>query len=201
MRFTLQNGIKMVSSIYGFSGFEPNTVLMGWSRNVQNADFLADILKDFNAKNLNAVFLDYDKTNGFGKKENIDIWWNGKGKAFKFFTEYPEISFVGFKPGAMPEVRILIINNDTSLNEGIIRNTNAISDGKTNAAQKLRVISDDFGSRSREELINSESLGADLLVLGLSQNKSVLTKEYIGSINRLSSFACQPSFAEPICGI
>ena len=183
---SLLNGIQMVSSVYGFSGFEPNTVLMGWSRNIQNADFLADVLKDFKSKNLNAVFLDYDKTNGFGKKENIDIWWNGKGRHLSFSLNI--LKFLLSDPTWRDaHIRILIINSDTSLNESIIRNTNAILTEKRISAE-VKVLSDDFGSRSREEIINSESLSADLLILGLSQNKSVFTKEYIGTIITFPNF-------------
>ena len=177
-------GIKMVSSVYGFSGFEPNTVLMGWSRNAQNAGFLAEVLKDFKSKNLNGVFLDYDKNNGFGKKEHIDIWWNGKGRHLSFSLNI--LKFLLSDPAWRDaHIRILIINSDSSLNESIIRNTNAILTEKRMSAE-VKVLSDDFGSRSREEIIHSESLNSDLLILGLSQNKSVLTKEYIGSINQLS---------------
>jgi len=67
---TIENGIKTVTNVYGFSGFEPNTVMMGWSRDTKNADLLANTLTHLKRKNMNAVFLDYDKNAGFGKKEN-----------------------------------------------------------------------------------------------------------------------------------
>ncbi len=181
---SLLDGIHLVSSVYGFSGFEPNTVLMGWSRNIQTAGFLVDVLKDFKSNNLNAVFLDYDKTNGFGKKERIDIWWDGKGRHLSFSLNLLKF-LLSDHAWRDARIRILHINSDTSLNESIIRNTNAILTEKRMSAE-VKIISDDFGSRSRMEIINSESVRADLLVLGLSQNKSVITKEYIGTINTLS---------------
>src|SRR5690606_21815565 len=41
---SVENGIKSVTNIYGFSGFEPNTIMMGWSRDIKNAKPLANIL-------------------------------------------------------------------------------------------------------------------------------------------------------------
>ena len=182
---TISAGIKSVTNVYGFSGFEPNTMLMGWSRNVQNADFLVSVLKDLKSKNLNAVFLDYDKNNGFGKKERIDIWWNGKGRHLSFSINLLRflLSDASWRDA---EIRIMIINSTTSLNDAIYRNTNAILAEKRIKAE-VRVLSDDFGSRTKEEIINSESVNADLILLGLSQKSSAFTNEYINGINRISS--------------
>jgi amino acid transporter len=115
---SLERGIESVTSVYGFSGFEPNTVLMGWSRNPDNADFLAGVLKDFSTKKLNAVFLDYDKQNGFGKKERIDVWWNGKGRHLSFSLNI--LRFILADASWLDaKVRILIINNDSSRDDRI----------------------------------------------------------------------------------
>ncbi len=182
---SISSGIKTVSSVYGFSGFEPNTVLMGWSRDVQNANFLADIIYDLKSKNLNAAFLDYDQDNGFGKKQNIDIWWNGRGRFLSFALNI--LKFLSSDPSWRDaKARILIINGQTAMEDSIIRNTNIIlSDKRINA--EVKVINNDFGSHSREEIINTESMGADLLLLGISQNKSSYSTEYIKYINRLSN--------------
>ena len=84
------------------------------------------------------------------------------------------------------EVRILIINGQTALQDSIIRNTKAIMTDKRMQAE-VKVMNDDFGSRSREEIINSESTGSDLLMIGISQNKRAYTSEYINYINRLAA--------------
>jgi hypothetical protein len=52
---------------------------------------------------------------------------------------------------------------------------------------EVLVVNDDFGSRTREEIINSESMGSDLLMIGISQNKRSYTTEYINYINRLAN--------------
>ncbi|MBN1253263.1 MAG: amino acid permease, partial [Bacteroidales bacterium] len=178
------NGIKSVTSVYGFSGFEPNTVLMGWSKNTNNTDFLVNVIKDFKSKNLNAVFLEYDNNNGFGKKEKIDIWWNGKGRHLSFSLNI--LRFLQSDPTWRDaETRILIINNETSLTDRIYRSTKTLLDEKRMYAE-VKIINDDFGSRSKESIINTESANANLILIGLSQKTNVYTKKYIESINNIA---------------
>jgi hypothetical protein len=179
------NGIKTVSSVYGFSGFEPNTVMMSWDKNVHKTSFLVDIIKDLKTKNLNTIFLEYDKNNGFGKKQHIDIWWDGEGRFLSFALNI--LKFLSSDSSWRDaQARILVINSHTALQDSIIRNTNAIIKDMRLQAE-VKVINDDFGSRTIEEIINSESSGADLLMIGISQNKNAYTTEYINYINRLAA--------------
>lgn len=177
---SLENGVKSVTKIYGFSGFEPNTVMMGWSHDSKNAGFLANILSDLKKKNMNAVFLDYDKNSGFGKKENIDIWWNGKGRHLSFALNL--MRFILADPKWRDaNLRILIINNDNKITDKLYRNTTTLLEEKRISAE-VKIISDDFGTRNKEMIINSESADADLLILGISPNASSYTANYIDSI-------------------
>ncbi|GAF03305.1 amino acid permease [Saccharicrinis fermentans] len=179
----IEAGIKTVTNVYGFSGFEPNTVLMGWSRDSQNIDFLVSILKDLKSKRLNASFLDYDKNVGFGKKEKIDIWWNGKGRHLSFALNLLRF-LLADTSWRDAHVRILIINSDTSLNDSIYRNTHAVLADKRIRAE-VKVLSDDFGSRTKEDIINSESIDVDLIILGISPKNTALTNNYINRINNI----------------
>ncbi|MDD2346056.1 MAG: amino acid permease, partial [Bacteroidales bacterium] len=181
---SVENGIKSVTNVYGFSGFEPNTIMMGWSKDTGNGKFLVNVLTDFKKKNLNAVFLDYDKESGFGKKENIDIWWNGKGHFLSFALHL--MRFILSDPDWRDaNLRILIINNDNTLTDRLYRNVLALLEEKRIRA-KVKIISDDFGTRSKEVIINSESANADLVVLGISPNSNKYTEKYIHSISHIS---------------
>jgi len=181
---SVENGIKSVTSIYGFSGFEPNTVMMGWSRDTKNTGLLATILSDLKKKNLNAVFLDYDKQNGFGKKENIDIWWNGKGQLLSFALNLMRFILLDSE-WIDANLRILIINSDNKITDKLYRNTKALLDEKRINAEVI-IISDDFGTRSKTMIINNESAEADLIVLGISPNPASYTEQYIDAFNRVS---------------
>ena len=191
----IENGIKTVTSVYGFNGFEPNTILMGWSKNTKNIDFLVNVLIDFKRKKLNAVFLDYDKISGFGKKENIDIWWNGKGRMLSYSLSL--LKFLLSDPAWRDaKVRILIINNNSSQTDKLYRHTSSIlSERRINAS--IKVINDDFGDRSKEVIINNESKDADLVMLGMSHNISSYTRQYIESISHICELSASILFLTP----
>ncbi len=180
---SLENGIKSVTKIYGFSGFEPNTVMMGWSHDPKNAGYLANILADLKKKNMNAVFLDYDKNEGFGKKENIDIWWNGKGRHLSFALNLMRFILADAE-WLDANLRILIINADNKITDKLHRNTTTLLEEKRINAE-VKIISDDFGTRNKEMIINSESVEADLVILGISPNASSYTSNYIESIGQI----------------
>jgi amino acid transporter len=192
---SVQSGIKTVTSVYGFTGFEPNTVLMGWSRQIQNAEFLADVIRDLKSKQLNACFLDYDKNNGFGKKEHIDIWWNGKGRFLSFALNILKF-LLSDSEWRDARARILIINGQTAIEDSLIRNTKDIL-LEARIQADVKIINNDFGSRTREEIIQAESSQADLLMLGISQNKNDYTVEYINYINRISSLSASLLLLSP----
>ena len=182
---TIENGIKTVTNVYGFSGFEPNTIMMGWSRDTQSAGLLANTLTHLNRKNLNAVFLDYDKNAGFGQKQNIDIWWNGKGRHLSFALNIMRFILADAE-WRDAKLRILIINNDNRLTDKLFKNTTTLLEEKRIEAE-VKIISDDFGTRTREMIINAESANADLLVLGISPKSSSYTEKFISAISQITS--------------
>lgn len=184
---TIENGIKTVTSVYGFSGFEPNTIMMGWSRNARNAELLANTLTHLKRKNLNAIFLDYDKNSGFGKKQNIDIWWNGKGRHLSFTLSIMRFILTDAE-WRDAKLRILIINSDNRLTDKLYKNTTTLLEEKRIEAE-VKIISDDFGTRSKEMIINSESSNADLIVLGISTKSSLYTEKYIRSVSQITNLS------------
>jgi len=181
---TIENGIKNVTNVYGFSGFEPNTIMMGWSRDTNSAGFLANILTHVKKKNLNAVFLDYDKQNGFGKKENIDIWWNGEGRLLSYALNLMRFVLADAE-WRDANLRILVINNDNKLTDKLYKNTVILLEEKRIDAE-VKIISDDYGTRSKETIINNESVNADLIILGISQKTTSYTEKYIKTVSEIS---------------
>jgi len=73
----IYDGIKSIAATYGFSGVEPNTVLLGWARRTDDPVGFARLLKYLSDLDLNIVMLDYDESKGFGDFKQIDIWWRG----------------------------------------------------------------------------------------------------------------------------
>ncbi|MEZ5195516.1 MAG: hypothetical protein R2764_03725 [Bacteroidales bacterium] len=72
-------GIDEIVRTYGFTGIEPNTILLGWSRKETNRDSFTRVIQSFKRNNYNSVYLNYHPVRKFGKHQTIDIWWGGWG--------------------------------------------------------------------------------------------------------------------------
>jgi len=57
----IYEGIEMISRTYGFSGVEPNTVLMGWGRQSKNPEEFVKLINTISELDLNILLVDYDK--------------------------------------------------------------------------------------------------------------------------------------------
>jgi len=170
-------------------------VMMGWSRDTKNTGILANVLSDLNRKKMNAVFLDYDKKCGFGKKENIDIWWNGKGRLLSFALNLMRF-ILADSDWRDANLRILVINSDNKITDKLYRNTKALLEEKRINAE-VKIISDDFGTRNKEMIINGESADADLIVLGISPSPNSYTEQYIEEFNRISDLPASMLILSP----
>ena len=69
-------GIETIASTYGFSGVEPNTVLLGWEKSSTEPNSFTQLTQKLYELDYNVLYIDYDKERGFGKYKQIDVWWN-----------------------------------------------------------------------------------------------------------------------------
>ena len=47
----IYSGMDQIARVYGFSGVEPNTILMGWSKIPTNEDRFLDLIESFASQN------------------------------------------------------------------------------------------------------------------------------------------------------
>ncbi len=161
----IYDGIETISKIYGFSGIDPNSIMMGWARNSKNPAKFAELINEFSVLDYNVLILDYDKEIGFGKKQNIDIWWRGgSNNAALAMTMAKFLLSAGEWHDA--RVRILIVVNDSALINKVYKNMNLILEEQRLDA-RVKVINNAIEKRKFEEIIKVESVDADLSILGI----------------------------------
>lgn len=177
--------IDMISTVYGFAGIEPNTVLMGWAKKTENPSKFVNLIKKLSDSDYNVLFLDYDKDRGFGNKKQIDIWWRGAGSNLSFALSLARFMVsTGQWRGAA--VRILVINNVNQLTDKIYANLNRILE-EARISGKVKIINNNVEKRSPAEIITSESQTADLTILGISETRNQNPQRYIQSANELNN--------------
>ena len=175
-------GIKSISATYGFSGVEPNTVLLGWARRTDDPVGFAKMLKYLTALDLNIVLLDYDELVGFGNYKQIDIWWRGgsnNGNLVLSLIKFIRLSY----EWRNVTVRLMIISNDEDKEPKIIRDTERVLDNMRMDAE-IRIINNK-SKKPVNQVIKDESVNADLIFLGIADVQEGKEKEFIERADNL----------------
>ncbi len=123
----IYEGMDEISRVYGYSGIEPDTILMGWSRNERNREHFLRLIQGFESSNFNLVFLNYNPVKKYGEKKTIDIWWSGWGNNLTF-SLFLLRHFTSTGDWKYARIRLLVINNKTRTG-GICSQINSANTG------------------------------------------------------------------------
>jgi len=176
-------GIRTISGTYGFSGIEPNTVMMGWARQSEDPEKFLETIDYLKALDLNILLMDYDKRVGFGKYNQIDIWWRTteqNGNIALMLLKFLWIS----DEWRNAKARIIIVNPVNDQKEVIQRNTRAILDNMRIPAE-IKVINNQLEQRTFYDIVQVESVNSDLIFLGLPEIDKGNAHTFVNETNRL----------------
>ncbi len=71
----IYTGIKNIATTFGFSGVEPNTIMMGWPKGLEDSKEYAEMTEALLHLDYNLLYLDFDKRTKFGNYKTVDLWW------------------------------------------------------------------------------------------------------------------------------
>ncbi|HAX96403.1 MAG TPA: hypothetical protein DCY35_07780, partial [Prolixibacteraceae bacterium] len=176
-------GMAMISRIYGFSGFEPNTILMGWSKNITNPKKWEVLLHTLNKLDYNLAFLSYDRKNGFGNHKRIDFWWSGEGRNLALALHL--IRFITVTPKwRHAEIRILAINLESKNTDRYYAILGQMVDSYRIRASIKVVANPD--KLPENEVIRSESKDTDLTLAEIPWLTNKKLEDIVTSANNMT---------------
>jgi amino acid transporter len=176
-------GIKTIAGTYGFSGIEPNTIMLGWARQSEKPVRFINTINYLKALDMNVVLMDYDKRVGFGKYSQIDIWWRTtehNGNLALMLLKFLWLS----NEWRNAKARILIVNPVNEQRETIQRNTRSILDNMRISAE-VKVINNQIEKRSFYDIVQVESVNSDLIFLGLPEIEQGSEEQFVKETNKL----------------
>lgn len=159
------DGMDEIARVYGFSGIEPNTILMGWSRNPRNKERFLRLIRGFEESDFNSIFLNYSPLKKFGGKKTIDVWWSGWGRnlTFSIFLLRHFTSSGEWKDAL---IRLLIINNVQAHTESLHKMlVQILAHYRINI--EIKIINNSIEGLSKPEIISRESAATDLTLIGV----------------------------------
>ncbi|MEQ9289412.1 MAG: amino acid permease [Cyclobacteriaceae bacterium] len=177
------SGMDQVSRLFGFSGVEPNTILMGWSKTEANRENFRELLKGFGHNRYNTVFLKYDLNRKYGSNSTIDIWWSGAGRNLAFAINL-------IRPLAHSQlwkhakIRLLIINPNNEEAENLYKATTAILANYRTEAE-IRIVNNEVDPLQEKDIIAEESKDTDLVILGIPDQKYYQLDKYHEGIDAI----------------
>lgn len=178
-------GIEMIARVYGFTGFEPNTVLLGLAKHEKKIPGFLGAIKAINKLDYNIVIHNKVNNPNLQKTKSIDLWWHGNSRNLNFgLSLLKYISTDGYWRGA--NIRLLVINYNTAKTDTIYSLLNQAIDN-TRLIATVKVINNATEKLSELDIIQSESANSNLAILELSSSNSPDGKHWANHLNQIAS--------------
>ncbi len=177
------SGIERIAETYGFSGLEPNTILMGWARYSKDPLRFSQLIKQFQQLDYCLLIMDYDQSAGFGNKKRIDIWWEGEGRHISFALTISRFLNTS-DDWQEAAIRLYILADTSQVDDMVIYQTLDHVQEELRVKVDVKIINAALDHRSYE-LIQSESSGADLVYLELPDLEEGGEKEFFQKTDAL----------------
>jgi amino acid transporter/uncharacterized protein YxjI len=178
-------GMDEVARHYGFSGVEPNTILMGWSKNPKTQHNFLKTIRNFEQYGFNSLLLSFNNEKKYGNRHSIDIWWSGKGRNLSLAINLVRhITYSKLWKSA--RLRVLLINPLNDNYESIYRSLKSILDNYRLEAE-IKIINSQFIQTSENDIIQTESADTDLVILGIPEKKFMNINQHFEEISDLTT--------------
>jgi len=179
----IYDGIEMIARTYGFSGIEPNTVILGWARQTKNPVRFHQLLRTIIDLDYNILLIDYDKRYGYGKHQQIDIWWRGEGNNGNLALTLSKFMAASlFWENA--KIRLMIVNYENDKASYIQRRADEILTQMRLDAE-VRVINNQIDQKPVYDIIRVESKSADIVFAGIPEIKEADEDDFVEKTNVL----------------
>jgi amino acid transporter len=162
----IYEGIETLSATYGYSGVEPNTVVLGWGRHTNDPIRFAQMLRYLENLDLNIVMLDFDKNKGFGKHQSIDVWLRGGSNNGKLIFALIKFIHMAY-PWHIAKVRLLIITNLKDKKKKIKQTLKQLLTQMRLEAEIHIIVNDE--AKEVHPIIKKTSANADLIFMGIAE--------------------------------
>jgi amino acid transporter len=183
-------GMQMISRVYGFTGFEPNTILMGWAKNSANPERFCETASVLHKLNYNLVFYNFknQQNKAPAQAKRVDLWWNGNSRnlnfglaLLKFITTDSEWR------GTM--VRLLIVNYNTTKTDSVYALANQALDN-SRLMGSVKVINNSVEKLPEVDIIKRESADASLAILEMNQDMHKESSAWVSYVNGAIDLPC-----------
>ena len=180
----IYEGITNIASTFGFSGVEPNTIMMGWPKGLENSKEYSKMTQTLLHLDYNLLYLDFDKKTKFGSYETVDLWWRETDSKNAEMMLNIARFIIASPRWNNPHIRVLFVNNN-NIDQDVIHHKIAtlVEDLRVNVVTKI--INNAVEQRAFNDIIEEESGTTDLTLVGIPNFKIEKQAEFVLRTNHL----------------
>ena len=179
----LYQGMETIATTFGFSGLDPNTILMGWARNTQDSVNFTQMTEKLIALDYNVLYLDYDKRWGFRRRAQIDMWWRGISNNAELMLHLSR--FISTSTDwRHAHIRVLLVNEFNVDRRIIERRIQQLLD-EFRVSAEIKVINNAIDRKPFYQLMKSISAEADLVMIGIPHIEPGKEESFVQRTNDL----------------
>ena len=162
----IYKGIEDIASIFGFSGVDPNTIMMGWPKGLEHSEEYSEMTQKLLYLDYNLLYLDFDRATKFGNYQTIDLWWRETDSKNAEMMLNIARFIVQSSKWSSAIIRVLFVNN-SNVDPEIIQSTilNLVEDIRVKV--EIKIINNAIEQIPFYELISKYSITTDLTLLGI----------------------------------
>ncbi|MEL4454764.1 Na-K-Cl cotransporter [Lutimonas vermicola] len=180
----IYDGITNIASTFGFSGVEPNTIMMGWPKGLENSKEYSKMTQTLLHLDYNLLYLDFDLKNKFGNYDTVDLWWRETDSKNAEMMLNIARFIIASPRWDNPHIRVLFVNNN-NVEVSVIEHkiSELVDDLRVNVV--IKIINNAVEQRAFYDIIKEESATTDLTLVGIPNFQIEKQAEFVLKTNHL----------------
>ena len=180
----IYNGITNIASTFGFSGVEPNTIMMGWPKGLENSKEYSKMTQTLLYLDYNLLYLDFDKKTKFGTYSTVDFWWRETDSKNAEMMLNIARFIIAAPKWNNTNIRVLFVNNN-NVNVNKIRSRIAKLVEDLRVIVEIKIINNAVEQKPFYDIIQEESKYTDLTIVGIPNYNIEKQAEFVLKTNHL----------------
>jgi len=180
----IYKGITNIATTFGFSGVEPNTIMMGWPKGLESSEEYAEMTQTLLYLDYNLLYLDFDRKTKFGNYSTVDLWWRETDSKNAEMMLNIARFIIASPKWSNTNIRVLFVNNN-NVDKAIINSkiSELVEDLRVNV--EIIIINNAIEQESFYNIIKQHSKTTDLTLVGIPNFKIEKQAEFILKNNQL----------------
>jgi hypothetical protein len=180
----IYSGITNIASIFGFSGVEPNTIMMGWPKGLEHSEDYAKMTETLLHLDYNLLYLDFDQDAKFGDYKTVDFWWRETDSKNAEMMLNIARFILESSQWNTTNIRVLFVNNN-NINNDIIeaKISKLVEDLRVKV--EIKIINNAVEQKPFYDLIELHSANTNLTIIGIPNFKIEKQTEFVLKTNQL----------------